>query len=131
MNAIRKITKPVARVVLLCVLGMTALMPIAQASMVGTDTVVKQAQSQYDRDHLRSLFERKDIQAQLRDRGVDPAQAQARVDSMTDEEVQQIAGRLDKLPAGAGALEIVLIILILLMITDLMGVTDIYPFIKK
>ena len=53
----------------------------------------------------------------------------------SDEEVQQIAGRLDELPAGEGFVGVVigaaLIIFLVLLITDLLGLTDVYPFVNK
>lgn len=59
-------------------------------------------------------------------RGVDPTQVQARVASLNDAETQQLATQLDTLPAGGDGLELVLLILILLLITDLAGITHIF-----
>jgi len=54
---------------------------------------------------------------------------------LSDEEIQQIAGRLDELPAGEGGVGVVvgaiLIIFLVLLITDLMGLTDVYPFVNN
>ncbi len=49
---------------------------------------------------------------------------------MSDDQVIQIHQRLDEMPAGAGAAGTVLFIFAVLAITDLMGVTDIFPFIR-
>jgi Family of unknown function (DUF6627) len=66
--------------------------------------------------------------------GVDPKEAASRVASLSNEEIQQIAGRLDELPAGEGGIGFVvaaiLIIFLVLLITDLVGVTDVFPFVK-
>jgi hypothetical protein len=67
--------------------------------------------------------------------GVDPQLAKIRVASLTDQEVMQLSDRIDQLPAGAGALETILIIggvfLLVLMVLDIIGVTDIFGFINK
>ena len=66
---------------------------------------------------------------------MDPANVQVRVDSLTDAEVQALASRLDKYPAGGGFgggfLEVALIAFIVLLITDILGYTDIFPFVNE
>ena len=67
--------------------------------------------------------------------GVDPAEAARRVGGLSDAEVQRIAGELDRLPAGQGAVGAVigaaLLIFIVLLITDLLGLTDVFPFVRR
>ncbi len=108
---------------------------LAQAKMVTTDQVLEQADPNNDRQRVESFLLREDVQSQLVLLGIDPEEAASRVASLSDEEIQQIAGRLDELPAGEGGLGVVvgaiLIIFLVLLITDLMGVTDVYPFVNK
>ena len=63
--------------------------------------------------------------------GVNPADAKARVASLTDDEAAQLASKIDNLPAGGdgvGALiGALLIIFIVLLITDILGVTHVFP----
>ena len=107
----------------------------AQAKMVTTDQVLEQTGPNNDRQRVESFLLREDVQSQLVLLGIDPEEAASRVASLSDEEIQQIAGRLDELPAGEGGLGVVvgaiLIIFLVLLITDLMGVTDVYPFVNK
>ncbi len=114
---------------------MTLPMGLAQAKMVTTDQVIEQSTPSDDRAQVRDFLMREDVQQQLTRLGVDPEEAAHRVASLSDEEVQQIAGRLDELPAGEGAVGIVvgaaLIIFLVLLVTDLLGLTDVYPFVKK
>jgi hypothetical protein len=67
--------------------------------------------------------------------GVDPAEAQRRVDALSPEEAATLQGRLDQLPAGEGAVGAVvgalLIVFIVLLVTDIAGLTDVFPFVKK
>jgi hypothetical protein len=70
------------------------------------------------------------IQVQLEEAGISPADSALRVSSMSDEQVIQIHKRMDEMPAGAGIAGTILLILAILAVTDYMGVTDIYPFIR-
>ena len=79
-------------------------------------------------DQLRSFLYRKDVQSQLTARGIDPAEAQARIDSLSDAEVMQIADKIDQLPAGgsfwATVLYLAIIAFIVLVVLELLGYTD-------
>lgn len=55
----------------------------------------------------------------------------ARVDALTDAEAQQLARQLDTMPAGGNALGVLLTVFLVLLITDLLGWTDVFPFTKK
>ena len=96
-----------------------AVMPRAHAGMIGTD----QAQPnsiQQERERLKALLARPELAKQLGEFGVKPQDAAARVDAMTDDEVLQLAGKVDQLVA-AGALTndqliVVLLLVILLVI---------------
>ncbi|UCH73574.1 MAG: PA2779 family protein [Rhodospirillales bacterium] len=107
----------------------------AQAALVSTEQVVEQSGIEADRMRIAALISRDDVQRELKARGVDPDEALARVAALSDAEVRKIADRIDTMPAGQDALGTVLaaavIVFIVLLITDLLGVTDIFPFIKK
>ena len=103
-------------------------MPL-QAAMIGTDSLLQQEQTQFDRQQLVQMLERGDVQQQLVAMGVDVADAQMRVAQMTDSEVQQLNARLGKMPAGGDILGIVVLVFLVFVITDVIGATDIFPFI--
>lgn len=67
--------------------------------------------------------------------GVDPDEAAARVAGLSDAEVSRVAERIDSMPAGQGALgtilSAVIVVAFVLLITDLAGLTDVYPFINS
>jgi methionine-rich copper-binding protein CopC len=107
---------------------------LAHAKMVTTDQVIDQSNQSDDRAQVLNFLMREDVQQHMTRLGVDPEEAKARVASLSDEEVQKIAGRLDELPAGEGigvVVAAILIIFLVLLITDLVGVTDVFPFVKK
>ena len=130
MDKLRRLTKPVSHLVVLGILALSLHLPAANAGMVGTEAVVNAAQVQQSRERLVSSLNRDDVKTQLMARGVDPAQVQARLDSLTDNEVQTLAAKMDQLPAGGDALGLLVFIFIVLLITDILGFTNIFPFVK-
>jgi hypothetical protein len=79
-----------------------ALLPFStHAGMIGTDQLVAAATAQANRDKVRDFVSRADVQKQMEVFGLSAAIAKDRVDALTDEEVQRIAGKIDSVPAGA------------------------------
>ncbi len=130
MEQLRRLTQPVAHLVVLGILALSLQLPAANAAMVGTEAVVSATQAQQDRERLAQTLSRADVQQQLVARGVDPAQVQARLQSLTDEEVQTLAANMDQLPAGGDALGVLVFIFLVLLFTDIMGFTNVFPFVK-
>jgi hypothetical protein len=99
----------------------------AQAALVATDAAVAGT----ERERISSVLERADVRAQLQAYGVDPAQVKARVAALTDAEAAQVAAQLEQLPAGGeSVLGVLLVVFIVLLITDILGFTKIFPFTK-
>ena len=131
MEKLRRLTKPVNHLVVFGLLALTLHLPAAQAGMIGTEAVVNAAQVQQDRERLRGALNRDDVQTQLIARGVDPSQVQARIDSLTDQEVQALAAKMDQLPAGGDSgLGLLVFIFVVLLITDILGFTNVFPLVK-
>ena len=135
MEIIRKISKPTAIFLSIYMLMLACPYQSAWAAMIGTESIINVDRSQSPRDYLNNLLAREDIQATLVSQGIDPQEAQTRIDSLSDAEVNDIVNKLDQLPAGGGVLETILIIAFLVfaifIVTDIAGYTDIFPFIKR
>jgi hypothetical protein len=62
-------------------------------------------------------------------------EAKTRVDSLSDIEAITVANQIEQLPAGSGAIGAVIvasvIVFLVLLITDILGYTDIFPFVKS
>ena len=58
-------------------------------------------------------------------------EAKARVNALTDDEAHKIAGKLDQLPAGGDILDVLLLVFIILLITDILGYTKVFPFTRS
>lgn len=87
-------------------------------SVDGRQALVAQAQAKLAREDVR--------QAMI-DLGVDPDQARLRVASLSDQELAQLNGQLDDLPAGGdGALALIGAVFLVLLILELTGVIDVF-----
>ncbi len=135
MEIIRKISKPTAIFLSIYMLMLACPYQSAWAAMIGTESIINVDRGQSPRDYLNNLLAREDIQAALVSQGIDPQEAQARIDSLSDAEVNDIVDKFDQLPAAGGVLETILLIAFLVfaifIVTDIAGYTDIFPFIKK
>jgi hypothetical protein len=81
------------------------------------------------RGRIAAALEREEVRAQLAARGVSLEQAQARVAALTDAEAADLAARLDELPAGGvDVLGVALVVFLVLLVTDILGYTKIFPF---
>lgn len=134
MKTLLKHRKPLAATLILAMAVVSVPVLPARAGLVGTDQVIQQIQGT-DRDRIVTFLSREDVQAQLKALGVSPTEAKARVGALSDEEVARINGRLDELPAGKGAIGALVgaavIIFLVLVITDLLGLTQVFGFTRK
>ena len=105
------------------------------AAMIPTEMTNDTIKGQEARAFLNELISREDIQNYLTKQGIDPLEAKVRVDSLTDSEAVMVAEQLEQLPAGGGAVGIIigaaLIVFLVLLATDILGYTDVFPFVKK
>jgi hypothetical protein len=135
MKLIRQRSKSAG--VLLAVLMVLLTVPYQSvlAAMIETEATLDiTAAGQEARNHIKTILMREDAQAVLRAQGIDPHEAMVRVDSLTDAEAQRVVDQIEELPAGGGFLVtfllVVGIIVIILIITDAMGYTNVFTFIR-
>jgi hypothetical protein len=135
MNTIRQVTKPVSVLLTILMLLLTVPYQSALAAMIGTETVLETARGHQARQQVKQILDREEIQKALRAQGVSAEEAKARVDALSDAEAVRLVEKLEQLPAGGGALGTVigaaLVVFIVLLITDILGYTDVFPFVKK
>lgn len=101
----------------------------AQAALVGNGQLIASASADTNRTALLEALDRDEVRQQLSVLGVTPEQTQLRVSQMTDQEVAQLNQQLADLPAGGDLVGILVLIFIIFIITDVIGATDIFPFI--
>lgn len=103
----------------------------ANAGIVATDTTLSASLSQANRDRVSTFLDREDVRTALQDRGVQRTDALQRVQAMSDAEVAQLAGRIDQAPAGGEVLGLLFTVFIVLLVTDILGLTKIFPFTRS
>ena len=135
MFFLRKYSRFLALPLAALMLAVSMPMGAAQAALVGTDQLVEPSQAETDRALVAAFIARDDVRAQMRNMGVDPDEAAARVAVMSDVEIQRIATEIDTVPAGQNAVGAivgaVVLIFVVLLVTDLLGLTDVFPFVKR
>jgi hypothetical protein len=116
-------------------LSHSAGLQVAQAAMITTDAVAAvatDAQIAARRAHVLATLNRADVAQALADKGVDMAAARARVAALSGDEVMALADQLDTAPAGAAdVLGTIVFIFVLLLITDILGFTKVFPFTRS
>lgn len=96
-----------------------------RAEMIGTPQLLSPS-ADAQRERVDAFLAREDVQRQFQAMGVSPADAATRVASLTEPELQALSSRIDSLPAGAGVVELVLVVFLILLILELVGAIDIF-----
>ncbi|MGD8991282.1 MAG: PA2779 family protein [Desulfobacterales bacterium] len=114
---------------------LTTPCPSVLAAMVDTEaTLTITTEGQNARNTIKTILARQDAQAVLKAQDINSLEAMARVDSLTDAEAQRIADHIKELPAGGGFfvtfLIVVGVIVIILAITDALGYTNVFTFVR-
>jgi hypothetical protein len=138
MTRILRFGRAIALTMTLVMLISSLPLGVAQAALIPTDRVIggqaTDDDAEQERRKVDAFLQRQDVRDQMVAFGVDPEEAQARVASLSDQEIRQIAGQIDRLPAGQGVLVALIgaavFIFIVLLITDLLGLTHIFPFVR-
>jgi hypothetical protein len=133
MMAILQLRRPVALALAAVMFLIAGPIDAARAALVTTEQAIAPDTQLDARVRVAAFLARDDVRQQMRALGVDPAEADRRVASLSDAEVERIAGRLDQLPAGGEVIAAVvgaaLIVFLVLLVTDLLGLTHIFPFV--
>ena len=130
---LKKIIRPVSLMVAVSFLFLDFAMSAAQAGMIDTQSVIAVQQQEANRQQVEVFLDRQDVRQALVRYGVDADEARARVASLSDAEVDRLAGQIDQLPAGGSAVGSIVgaavFIFVVLLITDLLGLTHVFPFV--
>lgn len=134
MKNLRKRLKPISIMATVLMLMLSLPYQSALAALIGTEDLVSSRKATEARAYINTVLAREDIQQLLTTRGIDPIEAQARVNALTDQEAIRMAETMENLPAGGTLGYIVglaVLVFLVLLATDLLGYTDIFPFVKK
>jgi hypothetical protein len=135
MQGLRQLRRGVALVLAVVMFVISMPLGVAQAALVSTEEVLAADNRAADRARVLAFLERAEVRAQIAALGVDPNEAAARVAALSDAQVREIAGQLEQLPAGQSAVGAVvgaiIIIFLVLLVTDLLGLTNVFPFVRR
>jgi hypothetical protein len=108
--------------------------PASDSGLIRTEQLAAApttAALQGDQARLASLLDRADLATKLRERGVSTDELRARIAALTDAEAAELMARIDEAPAGADILGIVFTVFIVLLVTDILGFTKVFPFTRS
>lgn len=126
------IQRAVASVLVPCML-LGSLPLQAQAGLISTEQVLvtSSADAQVSREKVTGFLAREDVRQALQGQGVDADEAVARVRAMSDAEVAALADRVDQAPAGGDVLGLLFAVFVILLVTDILGLTKVFPFTRS
>lgn len=101
----------------------------ASAAVVTSEQVIANQQFNFNKQQVLSYVDSAEVQNKLIELGVSPADAKQRIANMTAEELSALNSQMNEMPAG-GIVGVVITVLVVVLVTDLMGLTDVYPFIN-
>jgi len=134
MHTFQKTAKPISILAIILLLFMSTLNQPAVAAMVETEKLLISDRNQETRSYLQHLMSRKDIQEALVAHGIDLQEAQIRIDSLTDSEIDLIFNKITELPAGgidaAFVLILVGVIAVLIIIVEYTSAVRIFPWFR-
>lgn len=131
MKIPRYITRPVTVLVATAMLSLSLYTPAVQAAIVSTADVISVNDTNSARMQLQSSLQRADVQQALLDQGVSPHDVQARIDALSDDEATQLATQINTAPAGGDGLGLLVFVFLILVVTDIVCLTNIFPFTVK
>lgn len=103
----------------------------ARAAIIGSEALVHAAQRDATEAKVLQALSRPELVRQMENLGVDPAQARDRVAALTDDELASLDQRLDSLPAGGDFVGALVFIFVLLLVTDILGLTKVFSFTRS
>lgn len=103
-----------------------------RAALVDTGQAASASVRQANLAHINAALDRPEVLDKLESLGIGKADAQARVAALTDEEAASLSSRIDSLPAGGdGLIGALVLIFLVLLVTDILGLTKVFPFTRS
>ncbi len=121
-----------SKVVLSLVLSMTLFAQVSWAQIASTEMLFEQPATVSSKEKVIEFVAREDVAKTFEEMGVDPNMVEKKIASMSDSEISAIAYQIDTMPAGGDAVGAIVgaavLIFIILLITDLLGLTRVFSF---
>ncbi len=135
MNKVRAKAKPVSCFLAIFMILMVTPFHAVIAGMINVETMVASQRASDARAYVDQVLSREEVRSAFIAQGIDAEEAMSRTRALSDAEIVRLAEQMDRLPAGAGTTETVIVVLfivfLVLLFTDIAGATDIFPFVRK
>ena len=112
--------------VLAASLFVSSLQSAAHAGVISTQEYLTAVDREAARARIDAVLAREEVRSKLEQYGVDPAETDARLAALTDQELDKLATDLENMPAGGSVLAVVGIVFLVILILELTGVIDIF-----
>ncbi len=116
MKSIRRHTQIIGIFMAVTMLLISTPYQSALAALIDTETVLDENQSQEARDYIKQILAREDVRSALIAQGIDPLEAEARMASLSDAEIIELADQIESLPAGGNGLGLVIAVLVIVIL---------------
>lgn len=115
------------------VISMTMVQLPARAAVIDTEATVAAATAATgsQRQQVMDFIARADVQQQLQSLGVSSQQAAERIAALSDDEIQQLHAKMPQTAAGGSILGVLVFLFVLLLVTDILGLTKVFPFTRS
>lgn len=115
----------VVRLVSVMLVG-TCFVQSASAGMVATEYLIDEQAKSQSLTRVQALLAREEVASRLISLGVEPEMIAARLQGLSHAELQTLEARIDQQIAGGDALGVIGAVFLVLLILELVGVTDVF-----
>lgn len=130
MQSIRGFLRQISLFMVLAMGLATTFSTTAVAGVVGTGDVLMEQRADVDRQSLTTMLDRQEVQDALSTMGVDRAEVENRIQSLTPSELADFNQQLAEAPVGEGVVGVIVLFLLVFIVTDLLCATNIFSFIN-
>jgi hypothetical protein len=127
---LKSLSRFLSAALVVSMLGATMPAPVS-ARMIGSEETLSAAQVDADRATISAWLARAEVRDELVAMGVSPAEVEARVAALGDDEIRDLAGKVGTAPAGAGIVGALVFVFVVLLVTDILGLTKVFPFTRS
>lgn len=124
----------VSKFILTSIMSVSLFTQVTWAQMASTEALYEKPATLSQKEKVIKFMAREDVMKTLAQMGVDQKMVETRVASMTDEEAEKISHQIQKMPAGGdavvGLLGLAVLVFVILLITDILGLTKVFSFTK-
>jgi hypothetical protein len=129
MNFFRRLGKVVPILSILALLSIHTA-PL-QAAMVDNDQLLASSQQELTKTQILSELDKQEVQDKLVAAGVNIDDAKQRIQQMNQQELAQIQQEFEQMPTGSGIIGALLVVFVVLVVTDMLGATDVFGFVHN